>query len=253
MTPILQQHRCPGTRREVAPSSLPYLTGGTGCGGVELGSGKVSGGQEVAEPEGKRLKNAWEFPQGGVWGLSRWRRCWYPTPWDRGGNGVTGVRSKKPVCCLPSACRQLRFWVLTPPLHPRLNANTSAPSLGALLKQLQRLLGGEKRGTGRSRSLGVMIWGWLHLCREVWLCCWPCGVPLGWEGSQAGLFLPHGPHTLWQAQGASSPAKPRTHRGPGCSTCPAGVRIPKFLVGLPWSHLCCRVCVQADGSWCSDS
>lgn len=112
----------------------------------------------------------------------------------RVGNGVTGVRSKKPVCCLPSACRQLGFWVLTPPLHPRLNANASAPSPGALLKQLQRLLGGEKQGTGRSRSLGVKIWGWRHLCREVWLCCWPCGVPLGWEGSQAGLFLPHRPH-----------------------------------------------------------
>lgn len=118
----------------------------------------------------------------------------------RVGNGVTGVRSKKPVCCLPSACRQLGFWALTPPLHPRLNANASAPSPGALLKQLQRLLGGEKQGTGRSRSLGVKIWGWLHLCREVWLCCWPCGVPLGWEGSQAGLFLPHGPHTPWQAE-----------------------------------------------------
>lgn len=62
---MLWQCRHSGMCWEVAFSSLRCLTGGTGSGGVEVGSGagEVSGGQEVADPKDKRLKNAWEAPR----------------------------------------------------------------------------------------------------------------------------------------------------------------------------------------------
>lgn len=69
--------------------------------------------------------------------------------------GVFGMRTRELVRCLPSACRHLSFRVLTPPLHPGLKANASAPSLlpaaalRSLLKQLKKHLGGwEKQPRG---------------------------------------------------------------------------------------------------------
>lgn len=114
MTPILRQHGCPGTRREVALSSLRHLTGGTGFGGAVLGSGKVSGGQEVAEPDGKRLKNVWEAPRAGASSCAgsavnfgAVRQAVMLVPSTLGASGKWGYwRERRETSLLPSLCLQ---------------------------------------------------------------------------------------------------------------------------------------------------
>lgn len=155
---MLWQHGCSGTLWEVAFSALRCLTGETGSGGVEvgLGAGEVSGGQEVADPEDKRLKNAWEalwvgvtfaagsavsFGAAGVYGqgvqgspdAGTWQQL-LSSPvcaelWVQVGNGVASVRTGKLVCCFPSACRHLSFLGADSSSVPWVECNASAPSL----------------------------------------------------------------------------------------------------------------------------
>lgn len=131
---------------------LSALTGGTGSGQVQETS------LEVADPEDKRLRDAWEALWGGVllagglavsFGASGMCRQGSLAPGSSHCAALEGCRWKmglllwewKQVCCLPPAHRHLSFWVLPPPVCPRLNVSVR--------NQLKRDLGGKKHKTGR--------------------------------------------------------------------------------------------------------